>query len=164
MDTSLIARLVSKVEARDNGCWEWTGATDLQGYGRIKSHGKSLRVHRLTYEIFVGSILDGMYILHRCDNRICVNPEHLVVGTQRDNIRDMYAKGRGVDNSGENHGKAILTKDQVVEILDLLQRGYSQKEIGQMYHVNSATINSIANGKSWKCVQGKVDAYPILAH
>lgn len=93
-------RFFTKVH-KNEGCWNWSGATMPNGYGLIRSAGgrggNTTLAHRVSYEIHSGSkIPNGLYVLHRCDNRRCVNPEHLFLGTQKDNIRDMIAKGRGV--------------------------------------------------------------------
>lgn len=82
-------------------CWEWALSKDRVGYGRLKvqegsrSLFRHTSAHRYAYEIWVGPIPDGACVLHRCDNRACINPEHLFLGTQQDNMRDMHAKGRG---------------------------------------------------------------------
>ena len=84
-----------------DGCWEWSLQRDRVGYGRLKVQLGSraafrfTSAHRYAYEVYVGPIPQGMNILHKCDNRACCNPEHLFVGTQGDNMRDMHAKGRG---------------------------------------------------------------------
>lgn len=83
------------------GCWNWCLQKDKAGYGRMKiSMGSRVKfrftsAHRYAYEVYVGSIPQGKFILHRCDNRGCCNPAHLFVGTQQDNMRDMHSKGRG---------------------------------------------------------------------
>lgn len=80
-----IYRFVSKIKKVTSGCWEWTGATRPSGYGSITVNRKTLRVHRHSYELFVGKIPDGLVIDHICRNRICVNPEHLEVVTSKEN-------------------------------------------------------------------------------
>jgi hypothetical protein len=92
-DASTLQRFWAKV-AVGPGCWEWTAGTQY-GYGRFVLGGRTFKAHRLSYEISVGVIPDGLKVLHHCDNPPCVNPAHLFVGTHADNVRDREAKGRG---------------------------------------------------------------------
>lgn len=90
-------RLWSRVDKTPDGCWVWLGPTNRSGYGEIgrdAPSGGTVRVHRLSYQLAYGSIPDGQCVLHRCDNRPCVRPDHLWLGTQSDNNADMVAKGR----------------------------------------------------------------------
>lgn len=75
-------------------CWEWTGSTKGQGYGLFAIDGHPHSAHRVSYEEFNGPIPDGMMVCHECDNRLCINPTHLWLGTALDNVRDMIEKGR----------------------------------------------------------------------
>jgi|SRR6516162_789086 len=102
----------------NSGCWIWTGTTtwhprkgsDVLTYGRIRVAGPQLYAHRVAWELFCSEIPAGLKVLHKCDNTLCVNPDHLFLGTQRDNIYDCELKGRayhpsGVDNGAFSHGK-----------------------------------------------------------
>jgi hypothetical protein len=104
----------------DGGCWVWTASRNEQGYGCCGFNGRTYTAHRLSYELARGPIPPGMHVLHRCDNPPCVNPEHLFVGDQSDNMRDMYGKGRGANRQGELSGAAKLTESQVREIKQLI--------------------------------------------
>jgi hypothetical protein len=82
-----------QIDADDAGCWIWRGAKTDKGYGHFKSMGKTRGAHRTAYELFVGPIPTGLYVLHRCDVPPCCNPAHLFVGTNRDNVQDAIGKG-----------------------------------------------------------------------
>src|SRR5437660_9953734 len=90
----VIRRLIDMVEFSQGGCWNWKGTT-RNGYGQLGFHGMKA-AHRLSYELFVGPIPHGLVIMHLCDNRSCVNPEHLIAATQKENVHDQIKKGRFV--------------------------------------------------------------------
>lgn len=89
----MIDRFISKLK-RNGECLEWTASTDTSGYGLFKVKNKLMKAHRFSYQTFVGEIPDGMYVMHKCDNRICVLPSHLQLGTHQDNMDDKVRKGR----------------------------------------------------------------------
>lgn len=131
-------------------CWEWNGSRS-RGYGRIWVDGVEWKTHRLAYEVWVERIPDGMVVRHRCDNPPCVNPEHLEVGTHRDNSDDMFSRGRQRFARNEGHYKTGLTWGQVRDIRsrDLSIRG-QQRRLAEEYGVSYPTINNILKGKTWK--------------
>lgn len=92
---SLEDRFWNKVDKEtESGCWEWVGST-RNGYGCIRPIGVTKYSHRVSWELHNGPIPDGLWVLHKCDNRKCVNPDHLFLGTNQDNVNDKMSKGRG---------------------------------------------------------------------
>lgn len=143
-------RFFKKVQKSD-GCWEWIGAKDPNGYGNFKIGKKYVKTHRVSYLIHFGKIPKRLYVLHHCDNTSCVKPQHLFLGTQTDNMQDMMKKGRQADRKGENQSQAKLTWKEVIEIRNLYSTDkYTQKEIGKLYNSNPKNISSIIRNKSWK--------------
>lgn len=134
----------------DAECWNWVGKKG-HGYGRFWYNGKTIRAHRFSYELFFGNVPDCLFVLHKCDNPGCVNPDHLFLGTLLDNSRDMIAKGRGGDQKGEKNPAAKLTMKDVLEIRSLYASGnFTQKQIAQKYNIALSTANQIIIGKRWK--------------
>ena len=131
----------------ESGCWIWTGTSNPHGYGKITHQKQSIFMHRYSYERFKGVIPENMNVCHRCDTPCCVNPEHLFLGTQGDNLRDMIKKGRNV-------GSKKLNISQVKEIKKLLQyQGCT--EIAKVYNVSRGAIRGIQNGSNWKDIGEK---------
>jgi HNH endonuclease len=128
-----------------NGCWLWTAFLTCKGYGQFKINGKLLQAHRASWILHYGEIPDSLQVLHSCDNRNCVNPNHLFLGTDADNKADAVAKGRYA--SGERNSGAKLTEEQVAEIR---MSTLSQRELAQLYDVNISTIQGIKVNRSWK--------------
>lgn len=133
--------------ARTPGCWIWNGCHTSAGYGQIRLHGEAVYAHRLSWEMKNGPVPVGIEVLHKCDNPACVNPEHLFLGTQSDNINDCVAKGRFNRPFGEVHPRAKLTKNQVEEIR---KSKISQRKLAQQYEVSRWAIQSILHGRSWR--------------
>ncbi len=139
-------------------CWWWLGAKNDNGYGMVSDgrYGKRKRAHRVAWELTNGPIPPGLFVLHSCDNPPCVNPAHLWLGTQADNMRDMDAKGRrrwedwfGHHQSGEANKMAKLAAAQVEEIRLLYPQGWGQRELAAMFGVSRPTISMILNRKRW---------------
>lgn len=132
----------------DTGCWEWAGAFFSNGYARAGLNGFSQRASRMSYEIFKGKIPDDMLMCHTCDNRKCVNPDHLFIGTPKDNSKDMVAKGRSL--RGEKHHNSKLTEKAVITIRGSKK---SKEFLAKKYQVSIFTIIDVLNGRTWKHVQ-----------
>lgn len=138
------------VERTDN-CWLWISGLDAHGYGRICHKGVDRKAHRLSYEIHKGEIPKGMGVLHRCDTPACVNPDHLFVGTQKDNTADMIRKGRGA--KGSMLPQTRLSELDVIIIKEALREGFLQKHIAKYFNVHPVTISDIKLNRSWKHIQ-----------
>jgi hypothetical protein len=144
-------RIENKVERiPEGGCWVWMGTTTVRGYGQIISNNRKHYAHRASYEAFIGEIPKGMHVCHACDNVYCVNPAHLFLGTQKQNLEDMARKGRST--KGERNPMSKLNKEDVKDIKYLFSTGLSDSEISIEFSVCRQTINNIRNGKVWKNV------------
>lgn len=137
-------------------CWEWQRPT-VGGYGIIAIGGRKGRMiyaHRFSYEIAHGEIPNEMKVLHECDNPICVNPAHLFLGTQADNMRDMNRKGRHADVKGEKNRFHKLTAEQVRYVRNRFATGAAtRKELAVEMGVTTFAIQCIINRKTWKHVE-----------
>ncbi len=123
-------------------CWEWTSAI-TRGYGRYKGYP----AHRISWMIHNGKDPHGMYVLHTCDNKKCVNPDHLYLGTQSDNMRDMWGRKRRTSNEGSK----VHTWDEVKKIRSLYATGkYSLAELGRKFGMNRSMVYKIVNNVIWK--------------
>ena len=129
----------------NTGCWIWVGSLWSSGYGTMTVNQISKAAHRWRWEICYGEIPKGMDVCHKCDVRLCTNPEHLFLGTRQDNMQDAIRKGRF--SLGESHKSAKLTEQQVMEILPDV-RAYNV--IARDYEVSRQTIGAIKNGINWK--------------
>ncbi len=131
-------------------CWNWNGYIRRDGYANFKINPTTSELaHRVAYKLWVGEISNDLRVRHKCDNRKCVNPIHLELGTQTDNMRDMVARGRRPHTNGIKNPNSKLTKDDVNEIEILLGFGFLQKEIAKMYKVSQNTISVVKLNKHW---------------
>lgn len=149
-------RIIRRTVKLPDGCWLWTGYRQPIGYGVIGVGSRrdgtkhTELVHRVMWEKYHGPIPDGMVVCHTCDVRACVNPAHLWLGTQSDNVNDMIEKGRKVVNYGYEHHNQRIGHQQAAEIKEMYASGrFSQTEIAQRYGVSQHTISKIVNGKHW---------------
>ena len=141
-------RFLSKVKKTD-GCWIWTPPLrKTDGYGQFHIGKQCYVAHRMAWMLFRGPIPNGLHVLHKCDNRKCVNPQHLFLGTPADNMRDMADKGRST--AGEKHPCAKLSNQKVDEIRRRYAVGdTTQEALGAQFGVNSQTISRVVTFTSW---------------
>jgi len=172
-----------RVDRSGDGCWEWLGATNNQrgGYGHVRYQGRSMRAHRLAFELAYGFAPGTEMVLHRCDNPPCCRPEHLFLGTHVDNMRDMRQKGRSAVGDrnglrvhpesrhfgdrnglrkhpekvlrGERNSKAKLSEDQVRMIRKRFLAGESSSKIASELPISPRSVRRIASGERWAHVK-----------
>lgn len=156
---NLRQRLYSHAKKNDEtGCWEWAGSK--RGcYGRIivgsrvDGTRRSDTAHRVSYIINFGEIPDGLYVCHKCDNPACINPNHLFLGTAKENMEDCSKKGRIVAKAGENQGRSKLTEESVRDARrKFFVERVSSWRMADIYCVSRRTMWNALTGKTWKCV------------
>ena len=148
-DNGLLRRFNKKyTQAEPEECWIWNASVDGKGYGQINAGcrgAKMLRAHRVSYEVFIGEIPHGLCVLHKCDTPRCVNPSHLFLGTQKDNVKDCWDKGRRTNNTiGEKHWKCKLSDNDIIEIRSLLNDGLKQVQIAERFNMSQAHVSKIS--------------------
>lgn len=168
-------RFHSKVQKSDIGCWKWQGAISSDGYGSFLWRGTITKPHRAAYEIYKGAIPPGMVVMHSCDNRACVNPEHLSVGTQKQNVADCIAKcrrntpvghkqrpewiakrvaamrARGYSHckGGPAHPRAKLTEEQVCLLREMHESGASARTMARTFAISTSAAQMVATNKTY---------------
>lgn len=135
----------------DGDCWLYIGTVNEHGYGRIKKGQDRRYAHRASWEEANGPIPDGIQVCHKCDNRLCINPEHLFLGTQTDNNNDMVSKGRQRGAKGLDNGRTLLSETQVLEIRQLYTTNrYSHSDLADQFDTSATNIRNIVNRMSWR--------------
>lgn len=150
---SIIQRFLSKFSKRKNQCWMWSGGI-ANGYGSFSIGKKKFSAHRISFEIFVNKDFNKtLYVCHKCDVPLCVNPDHLFLGTQQENVNDREQKGRGGSKKikGELHWNNKVTKIKVLAI----RKEYNSKtipmwELARKYNITVSAVWSIINHRTWK--------------
>lgn len=133
------------------GCWEWTAST-VKGYGRFRLNKKIILAHRFSFELFFKTSPKNKYVLHICDNPICVNPKHLYLGTHQDNMDDKKRRGRGATSyrKGEFHPRSKFSNKDVIRIRKLYSSGkYLQQELAEKFQVQRRAIGRVIDGSRW---------------
>jgi hypothetical protein len=151
-------RFWDKVKSFTDGCWLWQAHCFKNGYGSISyttADGRrvTLLAHRVAWELINGPIPHELHVLHRCDNPPCVNPDHLMLGTQADNLADMTAKGRRVnaDTAGEKNPAAKLSEEEVLEMRRRFKpRRVTVPMLASRHGVSPATVEAVVLRKTWK--------------
>jgi len=164
LDESVQERFESKFESVNTvddikgDCWEWTCMTHSYGYGRFSIDSKWYLGHRISYRLYKGEIPDDKYVLHKCHNACCVNPEHLYLGSQKDNVQDAVSQGnfedrKNGDVSGEINGRSKLTKDDVREIRKKYEEtNISYSDLAEQYGISFGTVGKIIRRERWQHV------------
>lgn len=140
----------------NSGCWIWSDALDVYGYGRLQVGGKVRKAHHVSYELEFGEIPEGKIICHKCDVRCCVNPSHLYAGTWSENVADMMRRNRfkcgGKPHKGEKNGRAILSEKDVTELLHRKSKGekIDTRAEANKHGVAIYAIQNVLGGRSWK--------------
>lgn len=141
-------RLTAKVKVLANGCWEFIGHVRADGYGHFGLHGRVRLAHIAAYIIFKGPVPAGLMVRHKCDFKPCCNPDHLELGTAKQNAEDRVERGQ--QRHGEGHGCAKLTEANVREIRKRRVSGETLMALGKEFHVRETTILALCTGKTWK--------------
>lgn len=128
----------SCIPVPESGCWIWLKSVSNQtGYGKAHHDGREISAHRLAFKLFVGEIPEGLQVLHSCDTRCCVNPDHLRAGTQKENAEDAVTRMR-------------VGRLRTEEVLAIRADPRSTRDIGRSYGISSGHVSSIKRGKSWQ--------------
>lgn len=155
-----IASFLARATRSLFGCWEWKGRTDRYGYGLswessaltgVSRRGRRTGAHRVAWMLFRGPIPNGLWVLHRCDNRRCVRPDHLFLGTVQDNNADRKAKGRAP--RGEERPDSKLTESDIREIRALNSHGVGYKRLAKQFCVSPRSIGNIVHRRKWAHVE-----------
>jgi hypothetical protein len=139
------------------GCWEWQAGISSRGYGAFSIRSVNYGAHRISYELYVGPIPEGMFVCHKCDNPKCVNPEHLFLGTPDDNMQDKMQKGRHILPLGEDASNAILKEHEARLIKEFMKRHPtslkkrtgSTRFLADWFGVGTGLVSHISKGTHW---------------
>ncbi len=128
-------------------CWEWQGPNRHKfGYGQLRIKGRQYSAHQVAYIAWNGPIPLGMQVRHTCDNPLCINPRHLLLGTSQDNHDDMVARGRAL--TGERNPASKLSDEDVGQIVSLVLQGATQTDVAKAFNISQPQVSRIMRGKS----------------
>ncbi len=145
----------------DTGCWNWNGATKRYGYGyltvgsRTDGSRRTKTAHRASYEHHIGPIPDGLWVLHKCDNPRCINPDHLYIGDRARNVLDMVERGRRASDTGESNNNSKIREEDVIAIRkERAEKGSSYRSLAKKYGLAShKSVMQICAGTLWPHVK-----------
>lgn len=143
--------------SKSSACWQWTGATFKSGYGMFRYQGRLWRASRLAYTLATGPIPTGKNVCHSCDNRLCVRPGHLFVGTPKENSEDAVQKGR--QSRGEARWNARMTAERAKDMRERYAAGATQVNLAEVFGIDQTTVCQILKGKTWRDAGG-----PLFQH
>ena len=149
-------RFWAKVRKADgDACWEWTASCGTAGYGKFRRGAEVdprhpyRGAHRVAWELTYGAVPSGLQVLHHCDNRKCVRPSHLFLGSHADNMADRNTKGRQARQRGTEHGCVKLSEEEVLDIRRRCRSGETQAAISRAIGVSNQLVSLIARGRRW---------------
>lgn len=147
-----LLRFYGKLAFGTSDCWYWRGSRNRLGYGQMVTTLGETKAHRVSWVLHHGPIPSGQHVLHRCDVRACVNPDHLFLGSHAENMADMVAKGRHVNSPkfGEDNPMSKLTRDQVRHIRELYRAGgFTMKQLADLNNVSVMTVQRAITRQTW---------------
>lgn len=147
----LFARFWAKATIGD-GCWEWQRSFFASGYGAIWRNGANSYAHRVAYELAHGAVPGALNVCHRCDNRRCIRPDHLFLGTDADNSADKCRKGRQARGLSLPHTR--LTEDDIASMRAAVESGSPQREVARRYNVHASHVSKVVNNKRRVAMEG----------
>lgn len=143
-------RFFAKVaEQNERGCMEWQAARNVKGYGQFSVGGRQRVATRVAYELAKGHVPDGMLVCHTCDNPPCCNPDHLFIGTAKENQADKARKGRCAPQKGSKNNNSRLHEESVKRIRELHRSGVRVTDLSRQFNVHQTTISKIVTGSTW---------------
>lgn len=145
----IVSKLFERLIKTNNNCLEFTGALDTSRYGIVWKDKANKSAHIVMFEYFMGPIPQDMLVCHTCDNPPCCNFNHLFLGSRQDNYDDMVNKGRNYIRRGIEVNTAVFTENDILRIYELIDEGWSQRDIAGLYNVTHNAIGCINRGQSW---------------